>query len=173
MTGRRPWTGIQKASLVLKLLADGTLLLLLATAGTAGIIWLVRCKPDWRRLLPYAVMAGLTSLLAGKLMSFWQPDTVRPFVKQGVEAGAAFVDNPGFPSDHVLLSVVVVVAIYFLTPYKKLSYVLTAVVATMAVARVLALVHTPFDIVGGVVAGLFGIVWYFLARERGLLTKHK
>lgn len=158
---------------MLKLFADGTLLLVLGVAGTAGIVWLVKRRPDWRQLLPYAVMAGLTSLLAGKLMSFWQPDTVRPFVKQGVEAGAAFVDNPGFPSDHVLLAVVVVMAIYFLTPYKKLSYVLVAIVGVMAVARVTALVHTPLDILGGVVAGLVGVVWYFMARERGLLDKHK
>lgn len=35
----------------------------------------------------------------------------------------------------------------------------------MGVARVAALVHTPLDIVGGIVAGLAGAIWYIQMKN--------
>ena len=93
---------------LVQLFADGGLVVVVAASFVMAVLWLVREKPLVSVVLPYVVMAGLTSLLAGKLMGFWQPEAVRPFVEQGVAAGAAYIDNPGFPSDHVLLAVVVV-----------------------------------------------------------------
>lgn len=150
---------------MLKFLADGLLLAVLGVAACVVVYWVIRNKPRLKIVVPYVAMAGLTSLLVGKLMSFWQPETLRPFIKQGVEAGAAYIDNPGFPSDHALLAVVVVMTIYMLTPYKKLSYVLMTLVVIMCAARVVALVHTPLDVVGGIVAGLVGCVWYLRLRQ--------
>lgn len=157
--------------MLLQLLADGSLLLILTVALAAGVYWLVRVRPPVGSLAPYVIMAGLTSLLVGKLMSFWQPEALRPFAQAGVDAGAAYIDNPGFPSDHALLAVVVVMTLFLLTPYKKLSYGLMVVVLVMSVARVAALVHTPLDIVGGIVAGLVGTVWY--VRYLRLHPEHK
>ena len=145
---------------LIRFLADGTLLVVLIMT----FLILVKSVPfkRWPQVVPLAVMAGMTSLLIGKFMSLlYQPAVARPFIELGVEPGAAFIDNPGFPSDHALLATVAVVAVYALTPYKKLSYVLATVVIVMAVARVLALVHTPLDVVGGVVAGLAGMYWYY------------
>ncbi len=150
---------------MLGFLADGTLFLVLAVSGLAGLVWLIRERPHWQTWLPYVLMAGLTSLTVGKLMSFWQPSSVRPFVEQGVEAGAAYINNPGFPSDHMLLAVIVVATVYFLTSYKKLTYLLALVVLVMAVARVAALVHTPLDMLGGLVAGLAGSWWYVKRKQ--------
>lgn len=149
--------------LVIKLLADGLLLVILA-GGLALFVAAVKPKA-WPRVLPVILMAGLTSLLAGKLMSLvYQPSAERPFVEQGLSAGAAYINNPGFPSDHMLLATVVVAVVYFMTPYRRLSLVLAGLTLLMGVARVAALVHTPVDIAGGVVAGLIGTVWYFKHR---------
>ena len=150
---------------MLRFLADGSLILILAIAGIAGSVWLWRERPRLQSWAPYVVMAGLTSLLTGKLMSFWQPSEVRPFVERGLEAGAAYIDNPGFPSDHMLLAVIVVATVFCLTPYRKTSYVLIILVLAMSVARVLALVHTPLDMVGGLLAGLAGVVWYIKRKH--------
>jgi membrane-associated phospholipid phosphatase len=155
---------------MVQLFADGTLLVILAAGIVAAAVWVVRTRPSLMSVGPYVIMAGLTSLLVGKLLSFWQPETLRPFMKQGVEAGAAYIDNPGFPSDHALLATIVVLSIYFLTPYKKTSYVLMALVGVMSVARVIALVHTPLDVIGGVLAGMAGVVWYVRYRQN---EKHK
>lgn len=150
---------------MLSFLADGSLLVILGVSGLAGIVWLVRVRPRWQTWLPYVLMAGLTSLTVGKLISFWQPSAVRPFVERGVEAGAAYINNPGFPSDHMLLAVIVVATVYLLTPYKKLSYLLVLITLVMAVARVAALVHTPLDMLGGLVAGLAGSWWFFKLKR--------
>lgn len=140
--------------------ADGGLIAVIFLSAAVGAYWVVKEKPNLSTLAPYVLMAGLTSLLTGKLLSMLPIHEVRPFVEQGVQAGAAFINNPGFPSDHALLATVVVMAVYVLTPYKKVAYGLMALALLMCVARVLALVHTPLDIVGGIAAGLVGTLWY-------------
>ena len=144
--------------MLLKAVADGTLLLILAV--TAPIIVLAIRKRFWQHA-PILVMAGLTSLLVGKVLSLlYQPAIARPFLELGVEPGAAYIDNPGFPSDHALLATVVVAAVYALTRNRKFAAVLGVLVLIMCIGRVLALVHTPLDVAGGVLAGLAGVLWY-------------
>ena len=144
--------------LLTRLLADGTLVFILLIS--AGFILHALRGKTWLNL-PVLIMAGLTSLLVGKVMSLlYQPEVARPFLELGLEPGAAYIDNPGFPSDHALLATVAVVAVYFLTRNRRLSTALMLLVVLMAVARVVALVHTPADVVFGMVAGLSGAVWY-------------
>ena len=150
---------------MIRFLADGSLLLILATGGI--VLLYDGFKHGLIRQYPYLIMAGLTSLLIGKLLSVaYQPDIERPFIVQGVAPGAAFINNPGFPSDHALLGTVVVLGVYALTKRKTLSLVLAAGVVVMVVARVIALVHTPLDVVGGIIAGLSGGLWYVGRRKQ-------
>ncbi len=144
--------------MLVRFLADGTLFIILGISGVV-ILWSLR-KRFWQ-VAPVLIMAGLTSLLAGKVLSMlYQPSVARPFLEAGASAGASYIDNPGFPSDHALLATVAVVAVYALTRNKNLTTVLAAVVILMGVGRVLALVHTPLDVIGGVAAGLVGALWY-------------
>lgn len=143
-----------------RLLADGGLIVVVLPSAVVGIYWLVKKKPNLKVLAPYVLMAGITSLLVAKLVSLLPVQQARPFLEKGVEAGAAFINNPGFPSDHALVATVVVMAVYVLTPYRKTAYVLMGLTVLMCIARVLALVHTPLDIFGGIVAGLAGAAWY-------------
>lgn len=148
-----------------RFIADGLLITIAATAGVAGVYYVVRTKRI-KQSAPYAVMAALTALLVAKLVSLvYQPNDARPYVEQGVSAGAAFIDNPGFPSDHALLATVIVLMLFALTPYRRLVYVLAVFVLIMSYGRVIALVHTPLDIVGGIVAGAIGGLWYIHQRK--------
>lgn len=143
---------------LIRLVADGTLLLIAAVCIPI-IIWKLRGK--WWVNAPVVVMAGLTSLLAGKLMSLvYQPEIARPFLQHGLEPGAAYIDNPGFPSDHALLATVLVLAVYALTRNRPLAIGLFLLVVIMSMGRVIALVHTPLDVIGGIVAGCVGVLWY-------------
>ena len=90
----------------------------------------------------------------------YQPAVARPFLALGVEPGAAYIDNPGFPSDHALLATVVIIAVYALTKNRRLGILLTFLLVAMCVGRVMALVHTPLDVMGGIVAGSVGAIWY-------------
>ena len=144
--------------MLLRAVADGTLLLILAVS--APIIILAVRKKFWQQA-PVLIMAGLTSLLVGKVLSLlYQPAVARPFLELGLEPGAAYIDNPGFPSDHALLATVAVVAVCVLSRNRNLTIALGLLVVIMCVGRVMALVHTPLDVVGGVLAGLAGGIWY-------------
>ena len=149
---------------IIKIVADGSLVVI----SVCGLVALLKGIPAKKRFAqyPYAVMAGLTALFIGKLFSLlYQPAVARPFLEMGASPGALYINNPGFPSDHTLLAGVIVFAVYALTPYKKLSYSLGVLAVVMAVARVLALVHTPLDVVGGFVAAAIGALWYFARRQ--------
>lgn len=146
--------------MLIRLFADGGLIAVVALSALAGVYWLIKTRPNVRVLAPYVLMSGLTALLVAKLMSLLPIQQARPFVEKGVEAGAAFINNPGFPSDHALVATVVVMAVYVLTPYRKTAYFLAVLAVLMCIARVLALVHTPLDIFGGIAAGLLGAAWY-------------
>lgn len=152
--------------LIVKFLADGLFVVLLVGAGLTLLL-----GTSWRTKLtyyPYVIMAGLTSLLIGKLLSIvYQPTNERPFIQQGLEAGAAYIDNPGFPSDHVLLATIVALTTIVFLKNRWLRVAMAVAVLAIGVGRVLALVHTPMDIVGGIIAGLSGGVWYWY------LTKNK
>lgn len=145
-------------SAFIRIAADGTLFIILLVAAP---LLLVALKKAWWENLPVLVMAALTSLLIGKLLSLiYQPAVMRPFLEQGVQPGAAYINNPGFPSDHALLATVVVVAVYAVTRHTKVTLILATLTVVMCIARVMALVHTPLDVIGGILAGLTGAVWY-------------
>lgn len=123
--------------------------------------------PKGHRLEAYKriLMAGLTAYLLAKLIgSVYQPTTMRPFEELGTVAGASFLNNPGFPSDHTLFLMAIVCAVWFETRQRAIAIILFSLVLAVGIGRVLALVHTPVDVVGGIVIALMGAVWYLNDR---------
>jgi len=128
--------------------------------GAWAIIFKV---PKGQRFQAYSriLMAGLTAYLIAKFVAtIYQPSDLRPFELLGVNPGASYLDNPGFPSDHALFVTAILCAVWFETRMKKVSMVLAALVIVVCVGRVLALVHTPFDVIAGVGIALVGALWY-------------
>jgi undecaprenyl-diphosphatase len=106
-------------------------------------------------------MAGLTAFLVAKyLATLYQPSGERPFQLLGVAPGAAYLPNPGFPSDHALFAAAITFAVWFETRSRKLAWTLIILTVLVCVGRVLALVHTPLDVLGGIVAATVGAGWY-------------
>lgn len=144
----------------IQLIADGAVFPVIAIGAYA----LIAKVPSKGRYASYCriLMAGLTSYLFAKLLStVYQPATERPFELMGVAPGAAYLDNPGFPSDHTLFVVAILLAVWFETKNKWLTGILAFFVVLVCAGRVLALVHAPIDIVGGIVVAAVGAVWYF------------
>lgn len=107
------------------------------------------------------LMAGLTAYLIAKFVAtIYQPSDLRPFELLGVNPGASYLDNPGFPSDHTLFVTAILCAVWFETRLKKTTLILVILVGIVCVGRVLALVHTPFDVIAGVIIALIGALWY-------------
>ncbi|HEX4662112.1 MAG TPA: phosphatase PAP2 family protein [Candidatus Saccharimonadales bacterium] len=129
-----------------------------------GVFALIRYVPRARRYQVYVRigMMGLSALLIGKLMTLvYQPDTIRPFLEAGVQPGALYLNNPGFPSDHTLLVFTITLAVWVATKKTKLTTFLLLCSMAVGVGRVVALVHTPADVLGAIVAvAIAGLIWY-------------
>lgn len=146
----------------INLIADGAVFPVILI-GAYALIFKV---PSSSRYGAYCriLMAGLTTYLLAKLLgTLYQPAIERPFELMGVAPGAAYLDNPGFPSDHALFVVAILLAVWFETKNKWLTAVLAVFVVLVCVGRVLALVHTPLDIFGGIAVALIGAAWYLTA----------
>lgn len=162
---------------LIKLFADGAILPIVIIAGYA-LLFLV---PKGHRFEAYAriLMAGLTAYLLAKLLAaVYQPSGERPFQILGVAPGASYLNNPGFPSDHALFTAFLTLAVWFETRRKTLTIILALLTLAVCVGRVLALVHTPLDVTGGVLVAGLGALWYFQRSDKQLITprtgeKHK
>lgn len=152
---------------IIKLIADGAVvpIVLIAT-------WALLFKvPKGGRFAAYSriLMAGLTAFLVAKLVaSVYQPTAERPFELLDVAAGASYLNNPGFPSDHALFTAAITLAVWFETRHKTITIILAILTALVCLGRVLALVHTPLDVTAGVLIACFGALWYIQPK-----TKHK
>lgn len=153
----------------MRLLADGMVIPIVLIAGYALLFLIPRGKrfEAYKRIF----MAGLTTYLLAKLLgSFYQPTAERPFELIGAAAGASFLPNPGFPSDHALFTMFLTLAVWFETRRKTLATILLVLTLLVCLGRVLALVHTPLDIAGGILVALIGAVWYMqrqTTRKKG------
>lgn len=145
--------------LIVRIFADGAVIPIVLI-GAYALIFKI---PKGQRLQAYSriLMAGLTAYLLAKLIgAIYQPSDERPFELLGTTAGALFLNNPGFPSDHILFVTAITCAVWFETKQRAISIVLAGLVITVGVGRVLALVHTPVDVIGGIVIALVGALWY-------------
>lgn len=135
---------------------------IVALIGAYTLLFKLPKKSKRSQAYARVVMAGLTSLLVAKIVaSFYQPDAARPFVEMGVAAKAAYLDNAGFPSDHVLFTMAIALAVWFETKRKNVAILLFVLVALVGLGRIFALVHTPLDVLGGLLFACFGALWYF------------
>jgi len=150
--------------LLIRILADGTMVPIVLIAIYALVFKINNNKriENYSRIL----VAGLTTYLLAKLISvIFQPAIERPFEALGTTAGASFLNNPGFPSDHMLFATAIVCAVWFETKNKRISLILAVLTILVGLGRVLALVHTPVDIIGGIAIALVGSIWYLNRRQ--------
>jgi membrane-associated phospholipid phosphatase len=138
------------SDLLVKIIADW---LVIAVALVGGIGFLLLVKKDWREAIGRALLTGLTALWLAKIASlFYQGE--RPFVLLGEDPKAEFLNNPGFPSDHTLLVFAVTFIVWGTTKNVPLTLALLVMSILVAVGRVLALVHSPIDVLGGAACAL-------------------
>jgi len=151
--------------IAIRVAADGVMVPIVLIGAYA----LVFKIPKGKRLKAYKeiVFVGLFTYLIAKLIgAVFQPEAIRPFEVAGKAAGASFLNNPGFPSDHTLFATTLAAAVWFETKQKVITWVLAGLIVVVAVGRVLALVHTPADVIGGVVIALIGSIWYLSFKKQ-------
>ena len=155
-----------------RLIADGLMLPIVLFAAYA----LLTRVPGAHRYDIYTrvLMAGITSYILAKFVSsVWQPQELRPFEQLGVQAGAAYLDNPGFPSDHTLFAGFLTLAVWFATRNTKYAVILAVMTVLVAIGRVVAQVHTPLDVIAGLGFAVLGASWYLPYIKTKLATRVK
>ncbi len=139
--------------ILIRIIADWLVVPIILIGGVA-MLWLPKKKYE---TLSWAVIAGLVALLFAKVASmFYQGE--RPFVEQGAAPKAAYLNNPGFPSDHTLLVFVITLIVWVSTKNVKLGLVLLGMSVLVGLGRIFALVHTPIDVAGGVLCAFLAVL---------------
>ncbi|MCA9336304.1 phosphatase PAP2 family protein [Candidatus Saccharibacteria bacterium] len=155
-----------------KLLADG-LMVPIGMIAVYALFWRVPKQHRYDRYT-YVLMAGVSSYFLAKIIgALWQPTAMRPFEQLGVAAGASSLNNPGFPSDHALFAMFLTLAVWYVSRDNRLAISMFALTLFVCVGRVIALVHTPLDVTGGIVIACVGACWYIIGNriERNSLAQ--
>lgn len=135
------------AEFLLRFIADWLVIPIVLIAGVAA----VRLpKKEWYAAITRAVMTGLLALFFAGILRLFVQDGERPFELMGVDPGAAYLDNPGFPSDHALLVFAIVFVVWATLKNRTLTAVLLVMAILVGIGRIAALVHTPADVLGGI-----------------------
>ena len=159
------WRILTLMQTFIRLIADGAVIPV-ALIGIYALIFKIPLNQKYKAYCRI-LMAGLTAYLIAKLMAtLYQPSGERPFEILGVAPGAAYLQNSGFPSDHALFVTAITLAVWFETRSKNLTIILAVLSVLVGIGRVLALVHTPIDIIGGVFAAFIGAAWYLTDPKR-------
>lgn len=119
------------------------------------LLWLAAWLQAGRRLriemLVSLLLAGLLAVLADKIAGklYYDP---RPFVSGNVTPLFSHAPDNGFPSEHTLFSMTLAAVLYFYRP--RMAWLALAIAIVVGVARILAHVHSPIDVIGGAFIGL-------------------
>lgn len=117
----------------------------------------------WRKV-GFIILAFLLAFLVAQLFHLIPVEQYRPYqIMMTLPLIIPSADTP-FPSDHVMIAFSLVLAVIFMTRYKKIGLIggLFMFIG-VAMGRILALVHSPLDIFGGILCALIGAgVWYYL-----------
>ena len=65
----------------------------------------------------------------------------------------------------MLFATAITLAVWFETRNKPITITLVVLTCLVGIGRVLALVHTPLDVIGGVVIACIGALWYLQRDE--------
>ncbi len=127
------------------------------------IVWLKAATKNRWQFAIAVVLAGIIALALSKISGvlYYHP---RPFVTQGIVPLISHGNDNGFPSEHTLLAMTLSAVIYYYRP--RLAAGLFGLTLLVGTARVLAHVHSPIDILGGLILGaIAGWAGYQLAKK--------
>ncbi len=115
-----------------------------------GILWIIDGKIKKEQVI-HALMACMMSWTTTFLIKYFFP-TTRPFLVNGREIDVLLrPTDAAFPSEHTTLAFALAVTIYFHD--RRIGWVFLISAGLIGIARVMANVHYPVDIIGGAFLG--------------------
>lgn len=135
--------------------------LFLAAILILGFVWLKVNRAKKLELVIATILAGVLAYGLMKLAGWLYYDP-RPFVSQHIKPLVAHGADNGFPSEHTVFTMMISSVIYLYN--KRLGFAAFVITLIVGTSRVLAHVHSPVDILAGIVVGtLTGFAGYSLA----------
>lgn len=95
-------------------------------------------------------VSSVVALIVDKILNHFI-SSARPFVVKGIAPLFYHTTDNGFPSEHTLFAVLIASVIFVYN--RKLGLILGILSLIVGIARVVADVHHPVDIFGGIVIG--------------------
>lgn len=115
-----------------------------------AVLWVIDGKIKKEQVM-HALFACLFAFLAAVLIKHFFP-TLRPFITNGREIDVLIRPTDGaFPSEHTVIAFALAVTVFMHD--RKVGWVFLVGALAVGVARVMANVHYPIDIVGGAFLG--------------------
>lgn len=106
------------------------------------------------RIIKSLIVSAPLALILAKISSLFIYD-IRPFAAENVIPLISHAADNGFPSDHTLAAMLIAIVIFKFN--KKLGTVLIILAILLGVARVLAKIHHPLDIIGSIIIDLVSV----------------
>ena len=123
-----------------------------------------------RRMLAVRVLVAFLVTSAVEIaMKLWLPQAPLPETfsrSDGHEPLVTIGYSYPYPSGHMLRTTILLGIIFMLWKNRPGRVLLAAILALMALTRVYMGVHWASDVVGGLLLGVVGLAWAFLAKKR-------
>ena len=113
-------------------------------------------------------VAIITSLFIQQFVHLERPETA---IENKKNLLLEHIPDASFPSDHASVSVAFLTALYF-SGYKKTFWCFLPFVVGMNLSRIIAGVHWPFDILAGIIVGIFSAsISFFVLKKIKFVKK--
>ncbi len=142
--------------------------LYLVVVAIAIVYTLLQSREKQKQILILAIIALPLAYIVAKIggVLYYDP---RPFVVGHFTPLIPHTPDNGFPSDHTLLTAAI--SSVFFVSSKRISIVLWALTLVVGIARVMAGIHHPVDIIGSIViAGVITYGVHYFLRLRHILN---
>lgn len=129
--------------------------LFLASLIIGGIFFFKLQSSKKIKFFIICIISGLFSLAILKISSIFIIDP-RPFVVNHVMPLIPHTPDNGFPSDHTLLTMWLAFIVFLYN--KRTGFILILISLLVGVSRVMALIHHPIDILGGIIIAVTSVL---------------
>ena len=121
-----------------------------------AVVYLFFYKKNWKDFFMVFISSGFAWILAYVFKLFFQ--TERPFIALQNVHSLFSETGYAFPSGHATFFMALAIALFF--NHKKVGYLFIFFALLIGIARIIAGVHFPVDILGGFILGF--IIAFFL-----------
>ncbi len=127
-------------------------------------------KKNRKNIFLFSMATFILSFVLSRIANYFI-QSPRPFVvDSSITPLFSHIPNNGFPSDHTLLVMSLAAIVYMFN--RKLGIILSIGSVLVGVARVMAQVHNPVDILGSIIiAWISCLLIYYILTKRKIISK--